>query len=180
MSSIRRLVTGLNSRGKSILVADGPAECIARPLSSVPELALINLWSTQESPTEISFQHDAATKVTGLLPSAGGSIFRMVDFPPESTYLNQVSSTLREEAFANMKAEDCADHDQHAHPFMHRTSTVDYVLVLEGEIYLVLDQSEHLMQAGDVAVQCATNHAWSNRSNKNCRMAFILLDAKEE
>ena len=101
----------------------------------------------------------------------------MVDFPPEAHYLAQVSTQLREQAFATMQASDCADRES-PHPFMHRTQTLDYAIIVEGEIYLVLDESEHLMHAGDVAVQCATNHAWSNRSDKNCRVAFILLGAK--
>jgi quercetin dioxygenase-like cupin family protein len=65
------------------------------------------------------------------------------------------------------------------HPLMHRTDTVDYGIVLSGEIYLVLDKQETLLKAGDVVVQRGTNHAWSNRSDKPCRMAFILVDGKQ-
>jgi len=59
---------------------------------------------------------------------------------------------------------------------MHRTETIDYAIVLEGEIVMVLDKSDVLLKAGDVVVQCGTNHAWSNRSDKPCRVAFILID----
>ena len=61
---------------------------------------------------------------------------------------------------------------------MHRTETLDYGIVLEGEIYLVLDDSETLLKPGDVVIQRGTNHAWSNRSDRVCRMAFILLDGR--
>jgi uncharacterized cupin superfamily protein len=59
---------------------------------------------------------------------------------------------------------------------MHRTKTLDYAIVLEGEVYLVLDDSETLMKTGDVCIQRATNHVWSNRAEKNCKIAFILID----
>src|SRR5665213_3538584 len=62
------------------------------------------------------------------------------------------------------------------HPWMHRTKSVDYGIVLSGEIYLVLDDQELLMRAGDVCIQRGTNHAWSNRAETNCVMAFILID----
>lgn len=176
--SIRRLVTGDDGHGNSMLIADGKAEHVLCPVPMVPQLALINLWSTQKMPAEIVSQ-DAAAHITGLTPSANGSIFRVVDFPPEATYLDKVSAQLREQAFAAMQASTCVDHSSpNSHPFMHRTKTLDYAIVLEGEIYLILDKSEHLMKAGDVAIQNATNHAWSNRSDKMCRVAFILLDAQ--
>jgi quercetin dioxygenase-like cupin family protein len=63
------------------------------------------------------------------------------------------------------------------HPFMHKTVSVDYAIVISGEIWAVLDQDEVLMRAGDVLIQRGTNHAWSNRSDKPCVMAFVLVDA---
>ena len=63
---------------------------------------------------------------------------------------------------------------------MHRTETIDYAIVLEGELHLILDDSEVLLKAGDVTVQVGTNHAWSNRSGKPCRIAFILIDGAFE
>ncbi len=59
---------------------------------------------------------------------------------------------------------------------MHRTETIDYAIVLEGEVTMILDDSEVLLKTGDVVVQCGINHAWSNRSDKVCRIAFILMD----
>ena len=63
---------------------------------------------------------------------------------------------------------------------MHRTETVDYALVLEGEIYIVLDKEEKLMKQGDFLVERGTNHAWSNRSGKPCKMLFVLIDGKSD
>jgi uncharacterized cupin superfamily protein len=64
------------------------------------------------------------------------------------------------------------------HPFMHRTESVDYGIVLEGEITLLVDEGETTVRAGDIVIQRGTNHGWSNRSGKNCRIAFILIDGK--
>ena len=73
-----------------------------------------------------------------------------------------------------------ATHDKResAHPGMHRTETVDYAIVLEGEIWAVMDKGESLMKAGDVLVQRGTNHAWANRSGKTARICFVLMDGK--
>jgi len=62
---------------------------------------------------------------------------------------------------------------------MHKTETLDFAIVVAGEIYLVLDGQETLMKAGDVRVQRATNHVWSNRSDQPCRMAFVLIDGEK-
>ncbi len=59
---------------------------------------------------------------------------------------------------------------------MHRTETVDYGIVLEGEITLILDREERTVRAGDIVVQCGTNHGWANRSGAPCRVAFVLID----
>lgn len=64
------------------------------------------------------------------------------------------------------------------HPFMHRTETIDYGIVLEGELVLILDRGETTVRAGDIVVQRGTNHAWANRSEKMCRIAFILIDGQ--
>jgi len=64
------------------------------------------------------------------------------------------------------------------HPMMHTTNTVDYAIILSGEIWAIMDVGEKKMKAGDVLVQRGTNHAWANRSNKPCHVAFILIDAK--
>jgi uncharacterized cupin superfamily protein len=61
---------------------------------------------------------------------------------------------------------------------MHRTESIDYAIILEGEMFLVLDETEVLCRTGDVVIQCGTNHAWSNRSDKPCKVAFILIDGK--
>jgi uncharacterized cupin superfamily protein len=61
---------------------------------------------------------------------------------------------------------------------MHRTETIDYGIVLEGEITLIVDEGETIVRAGDIVIQRGTNHGWANRSRSNCRIAFILIDGR--
>jgi quercetin dioxygenase-like cupin family protein len=93
-----------------------------------------------------------------------------------------VVSPTRDQAFASMgrSGAQALAHDASAsrHPMMHRTQTVDYAIVLSGEIWALMDSGETKMKAGDILVQRGTNHAWSNRSNKPCLVAFVLIDAK--
>lgn len=178
MNPVRRFITGHNSNGKSILISDANAHDVKIPLPMAPGLKLINLWRTDESPADAFTDNDPTNTATGLTPSAQGSIFRIVDFPPDATYIPQLQKQELEQGWENMQAVQFADKSAKTpHPLMHSTPTIDYGIILEGEIYLLLDDSEHLMKTGDVVIQRATNHAWSNRSDKLCRMAFILIDA---
>ena len=92
--------------------------------------------------------------------------------------MHDVSPEQARAAFTEIGAADASSHDavQPRHAFMHRTETVDYGIVLEGEIMLILDESETLVRAGDIVIQRGTNHGWANRSGRNCRIAFILID----
>ena len=78
--------------------------------------------------------------------------------------------------FGGMYADAQHDKSDGAHPGMHRTDTVDYAILLEGEIWAIMDDGETLMRGGDILVQRGTNHAWANRSAKNARICFVLLD----
>jgi hypothetical protein len=176
--SIRRLVTGHNQAGKSVLISDANAHDKQILLETAPDFALINLWGTHEMPADSVTHSDPTHEHMGLTPSANGTVFRVVDFPPDATYMHTFQGEAYEKAWASIEASACADRKgQSRHPMMHCTATIDYGIVLEGEIYLILDDTEHLMKTGDVVVQRATNHAWSNRTNQICRMAFILVDA---
>ena len=84
----------------------------------------------------------------------------------------------RQAAFAAMGADHAMDPEGSRHPGMHKTATVDYAIVLSGEIYALMDEGETLLQAGDCLVQRGTNHAWGNRSDAPCLVAFILVSAK--
>jgi quercetin dioxygenase-like cupin family protein len=109
------------------------------------------IWSTDSSPAKISGGTDAedmGARILGTAPPKNGTRFAVIDFPPGNT------------------------------PHMHRTETIDYVIVLEGEIEMDMDESTVKMKAGEIMVQRGTNHAWANRSNARARIAFVLIDAE--
>ena len=170
---IRRLVTGHDENGKSIFIMDGDAPTVLE-IEAMGGLTSIDLWETFESPADNSGEKDNADRAVHLEPGGHGSIFRVVDFPPDSTWKGKGSSAA---AFEAMQASHVADHASDD-PGMHKTATVDYALVLEGEIWAVMDTEERLMKTGDALVQRGTNHAWANKTEKNCRVMFVLCGAK--
>lgn len=101
--------------------------------------------------------------------SKGGSLLRVVDFPPDESY-DQVELTRF------LDENGVRDKGPARHFWFHKTHSLDYAIVLEGEMVAMMDEGETVMRAGDVLIQRATNHSWSNRSGKPCRMAFVLID----
>jgi len=172
---IRRIVTGDDAQGRSHIVEDAPASAI-RTVAERPGYRSVNVWRTEESPAKIDAPDSTATH-NGILPPKNGNILRIIDFPPESA--DPAERQRRIQATFNGMFKD-ATHDKRdgKHPGMHRTATVDYAILLEGEIWAVMDEGETLMRAGDVLIQRGTNHAWANRSQKTARIAFVLIDGK--
>ncbi len=171
---MRRIVTGHDAQGRSIFLMDGPSPHVLE-LPGMPGLSLTNLWVTDDAPADNAGGADAAARPVVLEPPPRGSILRIVDFPPDRELLGKMD---RDAAFAAIGAHDAMDRDASRHPGMHRTSTVDYALVLDGEIWALMDEGERRLEAGDCLVQRGTNHAWSNRSDRPCRVAFILIGAR--
>ncbi|MDH5749432.1 MAG: cupin domain-containing protein [Rhodospirillales bacterium] len=172
-SKIRRVVTGHDENGKAVCISDGPAtNILQRP--SRPGVTLTNLWQCTETPAVYDGAIETVDGPFVLHPPKNGSIFRIVEFEPENP---EIMKTLDgKAAFAEMGA--AANIVENArHPFMHRTDSVDYAVILSGEITMLLDDSEVKLKAGDVVVQRGTNHAWSNQGNETCLIAFILVDA---
>lgn len=161
---IRRIVTGEDAEGKSYIVSDGPARNVALPAHS-PTAAQV-LWATGD---DIAAGEDPAPEdhVFGF-HSRNGTILRIVDFPPDETCDPDGVAAFLDEHHVR-------DAVNPRHFWFHVTPTLDYALVLEGEIHAMLDNDETLIRQGDVLIQRATNHSWSNRSGKNCRIAFILI-----
>jgi mannose-6-phosphate isomerase-like protein (cupin superfamily) len=172
LKPIRRIVTGHNAKGKSVIVSDGPSPHVLT-LPGRGDFGLTNLWVTDRSPASNDGNADAAARTVVLEPPANGTIFRVVEFPPEKSG----AAFDRDAAFAAMGADHAMDPDGARHPGMHTTATVDYAIVLSGEIYALMDEGETLMKAGDCLVQRGTNHAWSNRGDVPCLVAFILVSA---
>ncbi|CAM5533829.1 cupin domain-containing protein [Eoetvoesiella caeni] len=173
---VRRIVTGHDSNGKSVIVSDAPSPH-SMSLAGVSDFGVTDIWKTYEAPANNYGPDDACSGKIELAPPKSGSVFRIVQFPPDKDY---VGKWERNDAFSSM-GESGADaiHESGArHEAMHCTQSVDYAFVLEGEIWAVLDEDETRMVAGDVLVQRGTNHAWSNRSDKPCMVGFVLIDAQ--
>jgi hypothetical protein len=171
---IRRVVTGHDAQGRSVILSDGPAKSVKEMAPTFPGLALTDLWETTASPASNAGSADAADRPVHLEPGRNGTIFRMVEFPPDSTRPTHADARKGFEAIG-------AGHTQakgHADAMMHKTATVDYAVVVKGEIYAVMEQGETLLRAGDVLVQRGTNHSWSVRGKEPCLVAFILVGAE--
>ena len=167
-------MTGHDASGKAVVVIDGAAPNVKLRKASGATSTL--LWVTDESPADISGGADRAERDIGVAPPPSGSIFRIVDFPPPTEFEPVDSEALIRE----MGMERGASRARPArHAAMHQTKSIDYAVVISGEIDMLLDDSEVHLEAGDVLVQRGTNHAWVNRGTKPCRIAFVLVDAEE-
>lgn len=173
---IRRVVTGHDKNGKAVVIMDGPATNIVT--SAHRPGGRTNMWRTTSMPACYGGEKDeAAADVSFTLePVPGGTNFRISEYPPENPADRTVDSS---KAFAEVGAAHKLVPGSR-HPFMHSTDTVDYAIVIEGEIVMLLDDDDVLLKTGDVVIQRGTNHAWANRSDKLARIAFILIDGVDE
>ncbi|MBT5458552.1 MAG: cupin domain-containing protein [Rhodospirillaceae bacterium] len=176
---VRRVVTGHDAGGKALVVSDGAAPFVhINPQR--PDNSSTDVWRTDATPAIIKSRPDEPTLgERRQLPTGNGTVVRINRFAPETDAIRNMSPEDAKAALAalgNEAASTFADNGRH--PLMHRTETIDYAIVLSGEITMLLDDSEVHLKAGDVLVQCGTNHAWSNRSTDFCEIAFILIDGK--
>ena len=175
---VRRIVTGHDLEGRAIVTSDGPVPVVVTNPQR-PGYSWSQVWMTDTAPATIDNGPDPTQRPVSIEPAASGSVIRVIEFPPETEQSRALNAERAKELFARMgSANASTGRPGSRHPLMHRTETVDYGIVLEGEITLVLDDSDVPLHAGDIVIQRGTNHAWSNRSGKSCRMAFILLDAR--
>jgi len=171
LKSTRRIVTGHDSQGKAIVLFDSALQAKQR---SVDGNGMTLLWVTSEFPLDAEGFSDRSQTQVGVPPPANRTVFRIVDFAPISP---QTAPVDHEQILRSMGI-DPATQGYARHANTHRTKTIDYAIVLEGEIDMLLDDSAVHVKAGDVLVQQATNHAWVNSGTKPCRIAFILIDAE--
>jgi mannose-6-phosphate isomerase-like protein (cupin superfamily) len=139
------------------------------------------VWNTRATPAPINAASgEPAEDGIVLAPPRNGTRIRILDIPPEGEGIRNMTP---EEAAAHF-AEIGAGHASNAakegakHALMHRTETIDYGIVLEGELVLIMDEGETTVRAGDIIVQRGTNHGWANRSDRNCRICFVLIDGE--
>lgn len=177
--TFRRIVTGHDAEGKAIIIADAPpvnTQLIGGPGGPT----FFEVWHTTETPALIHARPGSLDEMGLVLPPPQkGTRIRVIEFPPEGEEIRKLTGADAAAKFKAMGDEKASTSAEGApHPLMHRTQTVDYGIVLEGEITLVLDRAETTIQTGDIIIQCGTNHAWANRTDKVCRMAFVLIDGQ--
>jgi len=159
-TGIRRIVTGHDENGKSVILSDGDAPQFNS--TSNERVRYFEIWNTEGSPTPITAAPEKEPNDRPLIlpPPENGTIIRIIDVFPGN----------------HEKMKKRADGQSSG---MHRTKTIDYGMVLEGEIYMLVDDGEErLMKPGDICIQRGTDHAWQNRSDKPCRLMFVLIDGE--
>lgn len=177
LPGFKRVVTGHDANGKATVALSGPTPSVFN-LQAVPGTVFHEIWNTSAAPALIDNADDPTLKPLQLSPGALGSVIRVVDIPPDAVQ-NAVSPEAAAQAFAEIgQAHAGTGSADSRHRLMHRTETVDYGIVTEGEVWLVLDDQDVHLRRGDVVVQRGTNHAWSNRTEHMARMVFILLDGQ--
>jgi len=179
MTQIRRVVTGHDASGKAVVLSDGPVPTVhGNPIR--PGQLSFEVWKTHSTPVPIgAVEPEPTTGPRSLQPPPRGSLLRISVVPPESEETRKLTPEQARELFVKSGAKDASTFGRGGrHPMMHRTETVDYAVVLEGEITLLLDEGDVQLKAGDVVIQRGTSHAWSNRSGKNVKMLYVLIDGK--
>ena len=176
-SPVLRVVTGHDVAGRSIVTEQGPVPN-AFAVPSVPGTVISEVWRTTGSPAVVDNGPDPTIGRNELEPGPRGTVIRIVDIPPDGEHTEETAARLREMfvQLGNADAHTVGAVAEAPHPMMHRTETVDYGVVLEGQMTLVLDADEVVLDPGTVVVQRGTNHAWANRSGRFCRMMFVLID----
>ena len=178
-TAFKRVVTGHDPDGMAVILADA-APTRVHKVGGPDGATFFEVWSTRETPAPIE-RRSLEPMETGLVlaPPTHGTRLRVIDFPPETEAVRRQMEAQASAAFHEMGGAEAARSGAGApHPLMHRTQTVDYGIVLEGELTLVLDRGETTVRAGDIIIQQGTNHAWANRSGQRCRVAFVLIDAR--
>lgn len=173
---IHRVVTGHDGDGKAIVISNGALPTVIE-IAALPGTVFHEVWCTQGTPAPVDNGADPTTSPLMLPPPSKGTRIRFVDIPPDTVdYLANGSSRMHD-AFAQIGDPKASTVKVNSpHPLMHRTESVDYGVVIAGELTLVLDDTEVQLKAGSVVVQRGTNHAWANRSDHLCRMLFVLVD----
>ncbi len=175
----RRIVTGHDASDRAVITQDAPPTRVVE-IGGPGGPIFYEVWNTRQTPAVIDRQSgEPAEDGLVLGPPERGTRIRVIDFPPEDDRIRNLTGAEAAEKFGEMGGADAARSAAGApHPLMHRTQTIDYGIVIEGELTLVLDDGETVVRTGDIVIQRGTNHAWANRSATNCRVAFVLIDGQ--
>lgn len=176
---IRRVITGHDENGKAVVIEDRLAPAVrTNPLR--PGHISVDLWKTDAAPVIVrGTEPDPTSGPKQIHPPARGTVFRISEIAPETEAIRNLDPAHAKEVFKSMGNENASTFGKAGrHPFMHRTETVDYAVVLSGEVTMLLDDQDVVLHEGDVVIQRGTNHAWSNRSDKPALMLYVLIDGE--
>ncbi|MEN4760060.1 cupin domain-containing protein [Chryseobacterium sp. C39-AII1] len=151
----RRIITGIKD-GKSVIVED---EIVKNAVEHFPNLIISDVWNTQQMPASLDLESQIPNTGFPQTPK-NGTYFRYVSIPPDKDLGLEVKTG-------------------EPHPMMHKTQTLDYIIILSGELYLIMEEGETLLKPGDIVIQRGTNHAWSNRSDEPCIQLAVLIDGEK-
>lgn len=178
LPDIIRVVTGHDAQGRAVITSNGPLPTVV-PLAAIPGTVFHEVWATAESPAYVGNGADPSLGPLSLPPPKHGTRIRFVDIPPDTAEFLAEGAGKMGAAFAEIGDQAASTVQTNSpHPLMHRTQSVDYGIVISGELTLILDEGEALLKAGSVVIQRGTNHAWANRSGAVCRMLFVLIDGE--
>jgi len=166
---VRRIVTGHNAKGRSVFIEDGWAPHVVNRSPGAAEVT--ELWVTSTTPADNRGGGDPIPGSFQIPPPGNGSVFRIVEYPPDG---ERIAALWR----AQGDPSDTLYRPTARHPGFHKTATIDYAIVLAGEIFALMDEGEALLKPGDVLIQRGTNHAWSNRTDRPATVAFVLIEAE--
>ena len=173
----RRIVTNINAGGKAIFQSDGVPPW-SKEMVHTPGFASSFVWATASVPNIPASADDPTDTATSIVPKPGETRFLIVTFPPDSVFTDprmDFAMANQEQAEESPGLVELFESD---HPGMHTTPTVDYGIVLDGEIWLELDDGKTIhLKEHDVVVQNGTRHAWRNKGGKPTTMAFMLIGA---
>ena len=174
---LRRVITAINAAGKSYFSEDGPAHIKSN--SARPGLRSSHVWATSAIPCPIREPDQAVGGVKGIMPPKNGSVLHIIDYPPDP---KDPAERERLREYVRQRGTNpepgVRRFPDSPHPGMHVTDTIDYAIVMSGEIWAIMEEGETLLKTGDVLMQRGTSHAWSNRTDEYCRVAFVLVEAK--
>ena len=175
---VRRIVTIDDADGRSTAIQDGPSPDV-RTDPARPGYSATRIWVTDRTPARITGVRETLHLPHTIEPPKQGSVCRTVTFPPDAGWKGKVGAAEVQAYFKSMGSPGASTYSEKApHPYMQKTRTLEFCIVLEGEIVLVLDTQEVKLKAGEIVVQRGTNHAWSNRSNKPAVVAITSHDGK--
>jgi len=175
---VRRIVTAQDENEKAVVLFDGPTPDV-RTDPARPGYASARIWVTDRTPARIKGVKETLHLPHTIEPPKNGSVFRIVTFPPDASYINKVGAQKVRAFFESMGSPGASTYSADGpHPYSQKTRTLDLCIILEGEITLILDTEEVHLTKGDVVVQRGTHHAWSNRSDKPCTIVFSQHDGK--